>query len=486
MSIDMSSNTRPSGADSRNRKLVANTIIISFGQFFPKIITFVTLPVLTGYLSTEEYGIYDLVITMVSLLLPAVTLQISSAVFRFLIDERNNERAIRATLSTSFCFVILVSAVVLSVYWFISNTESLVLKILICSYYFIDILVVHSLQCARGLGYNSKYSIAAMICSICQLVFVLVFVLFARMSLVGAVAALLLSDLIELCFLLLSTNIVSYLRVSSVDRAKLAELISYSWPMVPNSLSMWIMRLSNRIVITAFMGVAANAIFAVAYKIPQILNLAQGSFMLAWQESASITSHDSDVAQYYSNTFKLVYRFSAGVMALIIAFSPFLFSILIQGEYEEAYIHIPILLFGMFFYSLATYLGGIYVAFKKTKAVGISTMAAAALNLVIDIVGIGYIGLFAASGAMLISFIALSVFRMIDIKRIVAIDYPFKDLALVVTLLAILCAISIIGGRLSIIINFVLGVLLFFILNWRVIKKLVCATAGAIRKKLSK
>lgn len=56
----------------------------------PKLTALITLPLLTAYLTVEEYGQYDLVLTLVSLLLPAITLEIKTAAFRFLIEYREN------------------------------------------------------------------------------------------------------------------------------------------------------------------------------------------------------------------------------------------------------------------------------------------------------------------------------------------------------------------------------------------------------------
>ena len=43
----------------REEKLVKNTIILAFGTFFPKLAIFISLPVLTAYLTQAEYGTYD-------------------------------------------------------------------------------------------------------------------------------------------------------------------------------------------------------------------------------------------------------------------------------------------------------------------------------------------------------------------------------------------------------------------------------------------
>lgn len=74
----------------REEKLIKNTMILAIGTFLPRVASFIVLPILTGYLTQEEYGTYDLITVLVSLLLPVATLQIQTAAFRFLIDVRGN------------------------------------------------------------------------------------------------------------------------------------------------------------------------------------------------------------------------------------------------------------------------------------------------------------------------------------------------------------------------------------------------------------
>ena len=39
----------------RTNKLIRNTIILGFGQFLPKLVSLITLPILTAGLTTSEY-----------------------------------------------------------------------------------------------------------------------------------------------------------------------------------------------------------------------------------------------------------------------------------------------------------------------------------------------------------------------------------------------------------------------------------------------
>ena len=94
---------------SREKNLIKNTAILSLGTFVPKFITVFITPILTARLTKAEYGSYDLVVTLVALLLPATTLQISSAAFRFLIDQKENKLKCKKIISSIFTFVVVTS-----------------------------------------------------------------------------------------------------------------------------------------------------------------------------------------------------------------------------------------------------------------------------------------------------------------------------------------------------------------------------------------
>ena len=58
---------------SRQTNLAKNTLILSIGTILPKFGVFITLPILTGCLTKTEYGIFDLVFAVFSMILPIET-----------------------------------------------------------------------------------------------------------------------------------------------------------------------------------------------------------------------------------------------------------------------------------------------------------------------------------------------------------------------------------------------------------------------------
>ena len=468
---------------SRESKLAKNTIILAIGTFLPKVASFVTLPILTGCLTQEDYGIYDLIVVMCSLFLPAITLQIQTAAFRFLIDERENKKEVNSIITNIMVFLTCVSAIGLLILFFCLFKLDLRIRLMICLYYMADIIVNSLRQIVRGLSNNFKYSVSAIISSALQLILVVVLVRFQHMELMGSIIALTVAEIVSAVYLIVGTHLYQYIDFQELSIAQIKKMIAYSWPMVPNNMSMWVMRMSDRVVVTAVMGLTANAVYSVANKIPQLLTLAQTTFTMAWQENASIVSKDEDAERYYSDMFRMMFDCMAGLLGLIIAATPILFILLVRGDYDAAYIHIPILVMSMFFYSMSSFLGGIYVAHMKTKSVGITTVVAALVNIVVDVALIYFIGLFAASCSTLVSFGLLFLYRLADVQKYVKLTYNKKHLIIMICIMTLECALVAFRYIWLDILCVAIALVLFVLTNRTLIQAITNKVKGLLVKK---
>ena len=322
---------------SREKELAKNTVILSIGTFLPKLASFVTLPILTGCLTKAEYGTYDLITVLVSLLLPSMTLQVQAAAFRFLIDVRDKEEDIKKIITSIVLFITPISLFSLLILYLCLPGQTRLVKLFICLYFFADITVNATRQACRGLHLNLDYSISAIVSALGKMVFAVLCVYFLKAGLLGTVISLFMASFLSFAFLVLKTKVYKYFDLRCFSLDMLRRMIQYSWPLVPNNMSAWVMRVSDRIVVTMFMGVEANAIYAVASKIPSLLSLAQSTFTMAWQENASIVSKDDDASEYYSSMFHTLFDLMAGLFGIIISSTPLLFKLLIHGDYGEAY-----------------------------------------------------------------------------------------------------------------------------------------------------
>lgn len=466
----------------REKALAKNTFIIAIGTFLPKFSSIITLPIITGGLTKAEMGTYDLISTLVSLFLPVATLQIQSAAFRFLIDVREDEKETKRIITNIISFILPTSLIALTILYLCLGNVSLVIRWLICLYFFSDILMLSTQQIVRGLSNNKLYSASSVTISFSNMLLIVLTISVGKQGLVGVLASITIATTIGLILLLVKGHILSRIDLSLLSRKTLLEMLSYSWPMIPNSLSNWVLSFSDRAVLTVFMGLEANAIYSVANKIPALFTTVQGTFVFAWQENASLASKDSDADTYYAEMFDSIFGILVGIMALLIAATPILFWLLIRGDYKEAYYQMPILFMGMLFSSMASFIGGIYVAHKKTRSVGVTTILAAACNLVIDLVFVHKIGIFAASISTLVSYVFLTIYRMVDVQKFQKVKFNTGRFCLLIALLVLMCAICWIDTVALNVLNIILGCIIAVVVNRKIMKSILLTLKNKMKK----
>ncbi|MCR4618270.1 MAG: polysaccharide biosynthesis C-terminal domain-containing protein, partial [Lachnospiraceae bacterium] len=404
--------------------------------------------------------------------LPIATLQIQSAAFRFLIDVRNDSTERKRIISNIYFFLVPSSFFSLLILFFFLYKIEFLTRLLIVIYFFVDIIMMGTQQIIRGLSNNKLFSISAIIQSVVNMILIVLTISIAEQGLNGILISIIVATTISVFVLIVKGGVITEIdfRLISIDIIK--QMLGYSWPMIPNTLSNWVLSMSDRLVLTVFIGIEAIAVYGVANKIPQLLGTIQGTFIFAWQENASLVVSDNDAEKYYSDMFDHIYCIVMGFLAVLIGAAPILFKVLIRGDYGDAYPQMSILFLGIFFNMISAFLGGIYVAHKRTKNVGITTMIAAICNLAIDLALVNYIGIYAASVSTVFSYLFLVIYRMHDIKKFQTMIYKYGKIAYTLAILLGMCVICWINLTLLNFFNFAIGFIFAIILNWNLIKTL--------------
>lgn len=412
----------------RNKELAINTLILGIGQLVPKILGLILLPLLTAFLTTDEYGNYDLILSIASLLIPVVTLQIQQAVFRYLLSSNAADRSKYVT--SAFVYIAVSSLVCYPIVFFCLKIVGIGIfnAIMICVLFMSEALYILLGQVVRGLGFNAKYSISVIVYSTVNLAATTVLLAVFDLGLPGVILSLSLGYLGADIYMILASGMLKYFKLKCFDKVAFKELLRFSAPIVPSSIALWVVNLSDRLIIIHFMGAAANGIYAVANKIPSLYSTAYNIFNLAWTETASRVSDDGSPADYYSILFRGLFKFLIGFMLALIAITPVIFKVLIKGDYSSAFFQVPILYFGIFFNSIVNFYSGIYIALKRTKQVGYSSVAGAIINAGINVIFVSHIGLYAASISTAVSFMIIAIYRAIDLKKVISIKYNGHEL----------------------------------------------------------
>lgn len=402
---------------SKSKELAKNTVILFIGTFFTKVVQYFLLPVYTGYLTTEEYGTVDLFTTIISLLIPIIGLQIEQGVFRYLISKRDDSKSQRELISSSFAFLLLSSLIsliiILIILPFIKNDYKWLVVLNLYFTYF----STYFMQISRGLGNNKVYSISGFITSVITILFNILFLVGIGLKIDGMLYGSAIGYFIGIIYLLFRLKIIKYLSIKSINKESLKLMLSYSLPMIPNSLSWWVFSSSDRFIITAFVGLSATGLLSVAYKFSNIGIIIYNVFNLSITESISLHIKDNDIEDYYNNIFKKMGVAFTSFGAIIIAFMPMAFNMLINKSYGEGYGLIPIAIIATVFQVLSGNLGIIYVAKSNTKSIAITSILAATVNIVTDLALVKFIGVYAAVISTVISYLVLFIYRYIDVNK---------------------------------------------------------------------
>ena len=386
----------------RKTELAKNTAILTVGKLCTQCISFFLLPLYTAILSTEEYGTFDLLVTYSTLLLPLVNWQLDQGLFRFMLDHRGNKEEQGKLFST-----LLLSSTVQSVIYII---------LFICvepflkienAYFLLLYVVLHVytalfLQFVRGLGYSVKYTIASFISASATTVLNVIALLFLKMGLQG---------------LFMSTLV--YFSVKHIHPRIFKRVSAYSIPLIPNNLAWWVVNASDRTIIAHFLGTAANGIYSIANKFPNVFIQFYNILNLSWTETVSLHYGDEDRDEFLTETMTSLFKLFAAACFGIVACMPFVFPILINTKYDAAYNQILILMYAMLFRVLVGLYSCVYVAQKNAKKIAYTSISAAIINITVDLILINKIQVFAASISTLVAFLSMFVIRYIDVNKTV-------------------------------------------------------------------
>lgn len=418
--------------------MVKNTIIITIGKVCTQLITFLLLPVYTALLSTEEFGIVDLLNTLVSLCLPIVTFQIEQAVFRKLIDSRNNNEEIKSTITTTFFTILIQSGIYLTIFCiiapFIHNDYKFFLATNVIACVFSSVM----LQIVRGLGDNKKYAIGSFITASITVLLNVVFIVGFKWGAYGMLSATLIGNLVCTIYIVLAKRIYKYINIKQYNRLLLKKMWKYSFPLIPNAISWWIFNSSDRIIVSSILGVAQTGILSASYKFSSVYITIYNIFNMTWTESAALHIDDKDNSEFFSNIINTTLKLFTAICFGIIAVMPFIFPIMINKKFGDSYNHIPILMISSLFNVMVGLISVIYIAKKDTKAVAKTSIIAAVINFIVNIGLINFVGLYAASISTLVAYLAMAIYRLYDVKKYIKLKLDKKFIISAVIMIPIL------------------------------------------------
>lgn len=399
--------------------LFKNLTYLFIGNFGSKILVFLMIPLYTSVLTTEEYGVYDLIYTSIMILIPILTFNVSEATLRFSLDsEVDHGMIFKISFKYIFRSILFIAFVVLLNNFF---AVSLLLKKYSVEFfllYFSNVLFTFFSNFLRGLDLFSELSVSAVVNTFSILIFNILFLRYFHFGVQGYFY----SNILGFLF----PSIYSYWVCSRKVKVNFSKfynynlekvMLAYSKPLVYNAIGWWINSVSDRYIVTIISGVTANGIYSVAYKIPSMLSMLSTIFNQAWVISSSKIINSSDDEVFFSSVYANYNFLLVLSCSILITLSKILAKFLYLNDFYEAWKFVPFLLISTVFGGLSGFIGGIFAAQKNSKVFSESTIIGAIVNIVLNIILVFIMGPMGAAISTMVSYFIIWFVRVSKLKN---------------------------------------------------------------------
>lgn len=448
--------------NNRTKYLFKNTIIFTIGNLASKLIAFFLIPLYTNVLTTKEYGTIDLVITICTIAVPILTLNIMEGIMRFNLDEKSNKNKITKIGILILGYGVVIGLILIPISQRFNQISHLSLLI-----YFYVIAAASSqifLADLRGKELLLQYSIGNVLNTFLIAVLNILFLLIFKLGLLGYLLAYAISNLVISIYAIAVGK--GYLAISeNIDIVKMREMLKYSIVLIPNSFMWWIMNSSDHIMVTSMIGVAANGIYAISYKLPTLISTFTGIFNQAWSYSAIKENGSTDEEKYNNSVLNHMISIVMLIgVAMMIIIKPFL-KIYVQENYFEAWKYTPFLIIGCVYLTLGTFMSTSYTVHKDSKGYLISGSFGALINIILNFVLIPIIGVYGAAIATCLSYIFVFIFRVFHTRKYIHYHVLTKELIIGTVALIVIGILMYVESTIAFIIQVI--IMLLVIIEFR-------------------
>lgn len=423
--------------DNKYKELGINTVIFGASLFLSKLVSSFLIPVYTRTLTTEQYGIADLITTLSGFIVPICSLSIYEAVFRFSLDRGTDKTQIlRCGINISWMASILIYIVGQMLKLYKPVSQWAIFLVLVSIFTMIrNILSLYTKANDHILLFGIDTIVYNFILGITNILFLVIF----SLGLPGYFGASIVSLIISILFLSITERVSLFPNFKKKDKKIIVPMLRYSVPLIVNSISWILMNLIDRIMLTSLYTSSSNGIYAIASKIPTLVTVIASVFNQAWGISI-VKDYDSNKDEkFYNNIFGLFNVVIFFGTSTVLLFTNNIIKFIIGSEFSESIKYIGILMIGTVFLAYTSFFSSIYLAVKKSAKIAISSFVGAILNIILNTLLIPVIGIMGACIATSGSYMLIAIYRMIDCKKYINFIFDKRKFIISIILLFIQC-----------------------------------------------
>jgi O-antigen/teichoic acid export membrane protein len=398
------------------------SVAYGVGTLGSQLLVYFMLPFLTRYMPQEEYGVVSVITAAFAFLNMLTNAGLPQATFRYY-NNNKDEKEQQIIIGTSQFLFFLLSALPaagillfpkpISFLLLGSDRYAPILQIVACY------LVFESMNTFGTIVLRIEVrafmsSIHSIILITCKTGLALLFVIVYDMGVRGYWLGHLIGSFLGLLFM---AWLIRKRVVFQISRKRLWDLTKYGVPLIPASLSITILRLADRYIISALAGFDQVAIYDVGYKVGTMILFLIIPFRTAWIPFAFSISDKPEASQTYRDVLTYVTAGCSFLILFVIAFRVEIVNIVAPASYTSASIIVSWVAASQLFLSAYHVFSIGAMISNKPGGLAWAALSAAGLNLLLNFLLIPYIGIFGAAIATLVGYACLAVFTYLIGKR---------------------------------------------------------------------
>lgn len=416
-------------------RLSKHSIVYGLSVAIGQVVGFFLIPVYTRYLSPADYGGLEIFQTTLSILSIILVMGLTSGLFMsyFNCDDEEKRKTVVGTVfifltATSFLFlpILMIFAGSFSTLVFGSVEYTLYFRVLFLTLFF-DVGVVVALSVLRVREESKKYAIFVLIRFLATAGLNILFVVVLHRGVLGV----LLGGLIAAC-LLYSISFRDIIKNAKprLSVAELKEMLSFSLPLVPAGLAVWIMTMGDRYFLQFLSTPQELGLYSLGYKFGMVVQgLIVGPFSLAWAPFFWSVAKERNAKEIYSSVLTYFALVAMAVALALSVLSKQALEVMSAPAFYGAYQVIPLIAVSYVLYGCYVILAVGITLERKTKYVALIVGVGAAVNLGLDYFLIPGYGMMGAAVATLIAYLLLPVGSYLVSKRYYPINYEWGRVA---------------------------------------------------------
>jgi O-antigen/teichoic acid export membrane protein len=391
-------------------KLLSGFAIYLGASVINKAIPFFLLPVLTRYLTTQEYGILSIYQVMINFGLPVVGMALHVNISRSFFNVSKKELS---KLVSNLLVVLLFSStfflVGISIYLLLGGEQFSIPDkwiYLLPAIAFMNMVNTFNLTILRNRKKAVEFGIFEISKTALDLTLTVLLIVYYAYGWEGRASGILVGVLV--------IGLVSFYRIwktgylkFDIDLLQIKSILKVCLPLIPHSLGLAIITLSDRLFIDKMVSTSAVGIYDVGYQFGMITSLVVTAFSLTW----SPWVYEKLAKERLSEKLKIVkatYGVAGAYILLAIVVyivSLVLLPIMAAEEYHGGIEYVVWVALGYSFQGMYTLVFPYGVHVGKTSYLGVTTMIATLLNLIANYYLIQINGALGAAQATLISYL---------------------------------------------------------------------------------